>query len=118
NDRYASGDLWATPYPASFLDSFRSFLATADGLGIQVSFQVLPSLRPGETYSSTTFLNDLRRKYDQLRALGVRDLILAFDVSALPGTGSAQLCRDHAVLANTVRSWYPAADGTTVRFAP
>jgi len=118
NDRYASGDLWATPYPSSFTDSFRAFVTAANGLGIQVSFQIRPSLRTGETYASTTFRNDLRRKYDQIRALGVRDLILAFDDSALPGSGSAQQGRDHAALANAVRSWYPAAQGNTLRFSP
>jgi hypothetical protein len=118
NDRFASGDRWADLYPASFTDSFRAFVTTADALGIQVGFQIRPSLRTGESYASATFLNDLRRKYDQIRALGVRDLILAFDDSALPGTGTAQQGRDHALLANAVRSWYPAAQGNTLRFAP
>ena len=106
---------WRELYPAEEAARLRELVVTARRSKVRVVYSISPGL--DMCYSSPGERASLLRKLEQLRALGVRTLMLAFDDiprefhcvddGATYGTGDPALGRAHAEVANAVFRWNP-----------
>lgn len=104
---------WRELYPAEASSRLRELAALGRRVGVHFVYSISPGL--DMCYSSAGERAALRSKLDQLRGLGIRSFMLAFD--DIPrsfhcpedlvafGRGEAGLGRAHAEVANAVLRW-------------
>lgn len=112
---------WRTRYPARQVSHFRKDLAVGRGAGVRFTYSISPGL--DMCYSAAADREALTRKLGQLRRLGVRDFMLAFDDispgfscdadTARYGSGGAGLGRAHAEVASAVLRWLRATNASS-----